>query len=256
MTTFELDLYNVVLQLASGVNLMMAFILLHNNSWYRDYDVYRHARTFTAVTFAIFGIGFLLHQNFDWRTTWPAGASALSVSYFHIGAVLFGWSIITLLRPDYLTRRVAVRDLAILVIGIAIYWLCALYPQFRFHDIQYAIFFCHGVHITYTFYNTYYHVRSSITQMPTDATAPEWWTDEARSTVLNAHNSFVIGANLIIVFGLGSVLVTALFPTQIWPYTILLTLGIFVFLYIFYSLTEYGTVIEAGTCLTEDAALA
>jgi hypothetical protein len=37
------------------------------------------------------------------------------------------------------------------------------------------------------------------------------------------------------------------------PYTVLLCMGIAVYCYIFYSLTEYGNAIEASTCATEDA---
>lgn len=40
--------------------------------------------------------------------------------------------------------------------------------------------------------------------------------------------------------------------TQQWPYTVLLTLGIAVFCYIFYGLADYGSVIDAGTNVTED----
>ena len=47
-------------------------------------------------------------------------------------------------------------------------------------------------------------------------------------------------------------MVTAAFPTQQWPYIILMTLGIAVFCYIYYALTNYGSVIEAGTNATED----
>ena len=82
-----------------------------------------------------------------------------------------------------------------------------------------------------------------------------WWTPETKRMVLHRHHSFIIASNLIVLFGLGSIVVTALVPRAIWPYTLLLVAGIAVFIYIFYSLSEYGTVIESASCATEDVIL-
>ena len=81
-----------------------------------------------------------------------------------------------------------------------------------------------------------------------------WWTPEKKRTVLGHHHAFVIGCHLIIIFGLGSIAITAAFPHDIWPYTLLTAAGIAVFSYIFYALVEYGAVIDSATCATEDAA--
>lgn len=247
----EHQLYHTVLLIAGGVNLLIAFVLLHSNVWFRNYDVYRRARQLVALCYIIFALGFILHAHFEWRTTWPAGATALSVSYFHIGGVLFGWSHTSLMRPDYLTKKVIARDLIILVVGLTSYWLCAATSST--FNLQFSIFFAHAAFIAYTFYHTYYNVRKSLLRMPTDSHAPAWWTPEAKRTVLNGHHSFMISGHLIVLFGIGSIIVTAAFPTQITPYTLLLCMGIAVYCYIFYAITEYGNVIEAATCATEDA---
>ena len=110
----EHQLYHTILLLAGGINMLIAFVLLYSNVWFLNYDVYRRARQLVALCYIIFAVGFMLHAHFDWRTTWPAAASALSVSYFHIGAVLFGWSHTSLMRPDYLTHRVYMRDTIII----------------------------------------------------------------------------------------------------------------------------------------------
>jgi hypothetical protein len=89
--------------------------------------------------------------------------------------------------------------------------------------------------------------------MPAGEKAPNWWTLKAKRTVLNGHHSFMISCHLIVFFSIGSIVVTVIFPHQIIPYTVLLCMGIAVYCYIFYSLTEYGNVIEAATCATEDA---
>ncbi len=93
------QLYNIVLKVAAVANIVMGCSLLDGNKGYPDYEVYRRSRMLTALTFLVFAAGFIAHSRLELRLLWPAGASALSVSYFHIGAVLFGWSHISLLDP-------------------------------------------------------------------------------------------------------------------------------------------------------------
>lgn len=258
-------LYETMLYLAAGINLILAFVLVYNNYQYRYYDVYRRSRLLSAAVYAAFAVGFLLHAQFQWRTVWPCAATALSVSYFHVGAVFFGWSHTSLLRPDYLTRRIVVRDLAILFLGIISYWLPLTIDhspltithapaQCSMVNGQWSmiIFFAHATFIALTFYRTYFRVRRSIEQMPADGDAPRWWTPEAKRQVLHRHRSFIMGCHLIVLFGIGSVVVTACFPTQTWPYTVLLTAAILVFCYIFYALSEYGTIIDTALTAQQD----
>ena len=246
-------LYHTVLLIAGGVNLLLALVLLMGNSDYRDYDVYRRARCLVALCFTVFAAGFLLHAHFDWRTLWPAGATALSVSYFHCGAVLFGWSHTSLLRPDYLKRAIIARDLIILLGGLFAYWTAARHSDI---NLTPAVFFAHAGFIAFNFYRTCYLVRRSLQRMPAGGHAPSWWTQQAKHEVLSSHHAFVISGHLIILFGLGGIAVTLSVPTLLWPFLLLMTAGIVVFVYIFYSLVEYGRVIEAATCATEDAKMA
>ena len=220
--------------------------------WFRNYDVYRRARQLVALCYTIFAIGFFIHAHFEWRTSWPAAASALSVSYFHIGGVLFGWSHTSLMRPYYLTKKVIVRDLIILAVGLTGYWTAVANCSLLTLHFSLSIFFVHAAFIAYKFYLTYYTVRRDIMRMPAGKEAPRWWTSEAKRTVLNGHHSFMISAHLIVLFGIGSMVVTTAFPTQFFPYTVLLCMGIAVYCYIFYALTEYGNAIEAATYATED----
>ena len=242
----ELELYRTALILAAAVNLLIAVALLHNNVYYRIYDVYHRARYLVAINYAIFGIGFLLHAYFTWRIAWPEAASALTVSYFHSGGVLFGWSHISLMSPEYLSKKRVICDLTILTVGIIAYWTIMA-------DWTFVIFFLHATMIVFNFYRTYFQMRRNIEDMPADDKAPYWWTAEAKRTVLGFHHSFVIGCHLIVLFGLGSIVITAAFPHDIWPYGLLTLSGIIVFCYIFYSLMEYGYVIETATNATEDA---
>ena len=222
------NLYNIILLIAAAVNITMGCALLAGNSSYGDYTVYRRSRLLTALTFLIFAAGFIAHSRLGWRATWPAGASALSVSYFHAAAVLFGWSHISLLNPNYLTRRIVVRDIVILIVGIIAYWTAATsFSLVTFH-FSLLVFFLHALYISYIFYHTLVRVCVMTGRLPQSDDNARWWTDDNRKMVMRFQRS--------------------------WPYIILMALGIAVFCYIYYGLTNYGTVIEAGTNATEDVA--
>ena len=228
--TIELQLYNCTLLVAAAVNVMMAAALWHNNFAYHDYPVYRHSRFMTALSFVVFAVGFLLHEQLQWRMSWPEGATALSVSYFHIGGVLLSWSHTSLLNPHYLKTKIVVRDIVILALGQGFLWTGACSLNGWTLDAGVAVFLTHVSALAVTFYRTYYRVR-----------------------LFNYHHSFLMSCHLIILFGIGCVIMTALVPHAVWPYTVLLILGIMAFCFIFYGLSEYGAVIDASTNATEDA---
>ena len=251
----EQGLYNITLLIAATVNVVMGCSLLDGNSSYSDYSVYRRSRLFTALTYMIFAAGFIAHSQLEWRLLWPVGASALSVSYFHVAAMLFGWSHISLLNPNYLTRNVVIRDIVILVIGLVAYWSAACSQLSVFtSQLSFLIFFAHALYISYILYNTLLRVRRLTKRLPKSEENARWWTDENRLMVIGFQRSIRVSCHLIVIFGLGSIVVTAAFPTQQWPYIVLMALGIAVFCYIYYALTNYGSVIEAGTNATEDVA--
>ena len=246
------QLYNIVLLIAAVANIVMGCSLLDGNKAYRDFEVYRRSRMLTALTFLVFAAGFIAHSRLELRLLWPAGASALSVTYFHIGAVLFGWSHISLLNPGYLSRRIVIRDVAILVLGIVTCWTAAAHFSLVAFHLSLIIFFLHALYISYIFYRTLLRVRRLTGALPQSDANARWWTAKNRLMVIGFQRSIRVSCHLIVIFGLGSIVVTAAFPTEQWPYIVLMTLGIAVFCYIYYGLTNYGSVIEAGTNATED----
>ena len=220
------------LLIVGGLDLAMAIGLLVNNYAYRHYPVYHRSRVLTAVFFAVFGIGLLLHYHFHWRQTCPPMAMALSLTYFHIAGVAITWSHTSLLNPRYLSRRVVARDVAFLIIGLPAYWLTTAGVY---------IFLLHATLMTYDFYSTYYHLNrhSFPTLGKVGGRAIFRW--------------MLLSCHLIIFFGIGSIVFTYLLPTAIWPYSVLLCVGGLVFIYIYYSISEYGTVIDSATNAVEDA---
>ena len=220
------------LLIVGGLDLAMAIGLLVNNYAYRHYPVYHRSRVLTAVFFAVFGIGLLLHYHFHWRQICPPMAMALSLTYFHIAGVAITWSHTSLLNPRYLSRRVVARDVAFLIIGLSAYWLTT---------VGVYIFLLHATLMTYDFYSTYYHLNRH--SFPT--------LGEVGGRAI--FRWMLLSCHLIIFFGIGSIVFTYLLPTAIWPYSVLLCVGGLVFIYIYYSISEYGTVIDSATNAVEDA---
>lgn len=218
--------------IVGALDLAMAIGLLVNNYAYRHYPVYHRSRVLTAVFFAVFGIGLLLHYHFHWRQTCPPMAMALSLTYFHIAGVAITWSHTSLLNPRYLSRRVVARDVAFLAIGLPAYWLTT---------VGVYIFLLHATLMTYDFYSTYYHLNRH--SFPT--------LGEVGGRAI--FRWMLLSCHLIIFFGIGSIVFTYLLPTAIWPYSVLLCVGGLVFIYIYYSISEYGTVIDSATNAVEDA---
>ena len=247
----EVGLYQSALLVAGIFNVAMAFTLWHNNYIFRNYVVYQRACLFTAICFLVFGVGFFLHYNFVWRMVWPAGATALSVSYFHIGGTMMSWSHTSLLDPSYLKRGIIVRDIVIVTIGLIAYWTTAYYCSLMMFHLSLIIFLLHIVWLSFKFYATYFKVSRCMEEN----NLYEQKDGEKKFTLFTYHRSFLLSCHLIIGFGIGSIVLTAFNPTAVWPYTLLLSIGIVVFIYIFYSLCEYGIVIDSATNALDDITL-
>ena len=122
-----------IAMLTGLVNLGMAIFLMRHTHQYRRYQTYRMTRILTILWLVAFGVGYMIHAAFNWRENWPTAASALSATYFHLGAICFSWGYTSLLDPTYLRKKVVVRDLVIYAFGIVCYWSVAL--CFVFHGV-------------------------------------------------------------------------------------------------------------------------
>lgn len=232
-------IYRLTLTLTGLMNLGMAVALQRHTSSFTNYPTYRLTRILTVVWLTSFAIGYILHAIFVWRNTWPTAASALTVSYFHIGAICFSWGYTSLLDPTYLKRRVVIRDTAIYIIGFICYWTIALCwkvaPTYTF--LSFCIFFAYALWVIIKFYHTYNLVSYRMMKMS-----------------LGSVRSFVrwmqVCCDLIILFGIGSVTITGIFANELLPFVLLLCAGVGMFGYIVYSLEKYGSVIDDATKAT------
>jgi len=232
-TQFSADyFYSLSLFVGAIVNWLLAALLVFdtNNFLYRDAPRYLRSRYMTALALSIFGIGFIIHWYFMPRFNYPLAASALSVAYFHSAGVLFSMSHTGLIDRHYLTRRVVVRDVCLTLISLVLYALSVILDSRLLLHIGFAAFFVHLGSLALIFYRHFHRVYAQLgtyaEELPND-------TDyEVRWLFFSCH--------LIILFGLGSVVITSLFPNDTLPFTLLMFVGTAVFAYIYKALDNYG----------------
>lgn len=225
----EQTIYVVTLIMTGLINLAMGCFLFLGNKAYRQQTVYLRSRLLTILWLVAFGLGYIIHALFLWRYTWPTAASALTVSFFHIGAICFNWGYIPLLNPSYLTRRVVTRDLLFYAAGLVTYWTVAL----KWHHaptyvcLAFSLFFAYAALTVFTFYRTYNRVSLRMIRM-------------SSGNVMQFIRWMQVCCDCIVLFGIGSVAITAIFPNDIIPFVLLLTSGAGMFTYIVYSISKYG----------------
>lgn len=235
----EQSIYQLSLIVTGILNLLMGIYLLRDNYRYTKYPIYYMARICTIIWVMAFGIGYQIHAFFLWRFTWPAAASALTVTYFHLAGICFSWGYTSLLNPVYLTKRIKIRDIAIYAVGLVVYWTIPLIWQNApmYTLLSYCIFFSYAAYVTYVFYHTYNQVSMRLLKM-------------SLGNVRDFVKWMQVCTDLIILFGIGSVVITALFPTASLPFVLLLLAGVGMFSYMVYSIEHYGKVIDTATKAT------
>ena len=226
----EHTIYRIALFLTGMINLAMAGMLLRGSKPYRQYAVYYRTRLLTTLWLAVFGLGYMIHGTFMWRNSWPSAASALTVTYFHLGAICFSWGYTSLLNPNYLTRHVVLRDSLFYLFGLTVYWTVALMWQQAslFTLLSFCLFFAYAAYVVFVFYQTYNRVSYRLIRL-------------SHGNMMEFVRWMQVCCDLIVLFGISSVAITGIFPTDFWPYTLLLFAGTGMFAYIAYSLNKYGS---------------
>ena len=164
-------------------------------------------------------------------------------TYFHLGAICFSWGYTSLLNPKYLTRGIVLRDCLYYLFSIIIYWTVALQwkEASTYTALSFVPFFCYAALIVFVFYQTYNQVSYRLLRL-------------SYGNVMGFVRWMQVCCDLIVLFGISSVAITGIFPTDFWPYTLLLVAGIGMFGYIAYSLNKYGSTIETTTEATKNVA--
>ncbi len=228
--------YRSILFLTGIINLVMAGMLLVGSKPYKKYTIYYRTRLLTTLWIASFGVGYMIHGALMWRYTWPTAASAFTVSYFHLGAICFSWGYTSLLKPKYLTRFIFWRDIIYYIVSLVVYWIVAFQwkDASTYTSLSFLLYFLYAAWVVFVFYQTYNQVSYRLLRL-------------SYGNVMGFVRWMQVCCDLIVLFGISSVAITGLFPTDFWPYTLLLVAGTGMFAFIAYSLNKYGSTIDATT---------
>lgn len=229
----EHQFYIITLIVTGVLNMLIGLFLLKGNKQYREQENYYRTRILTVVWMFAFGIGYVLHAIFQWRYFWPTAASALTATYFHIGALCFSWGYTPLLNSTYLTKKIMVRDIIMLVVGLIAYWtipLLRIYAPF-YTMFSFLFFFIYALIVAYAFYSNFNRVSYRRIKI-------------GAGSIGGFIQWLQVCCDLIVLFGIGSVAITAAFHTEVIPFCLLLIAGLGMFAYIAYSIDKYGPVIK------------
>lgn len=233
--------YNIVLMVGVLINGYIGLLLILQAFMEHRHTSYRRALMFSGIVLWIYAVGFWLHLHFQWRTLAPAMASALTLTYVHMSAVLFSWGHTGLVDHFYPSVKIYVRDVLILAFAVAGYWLPD--PLAGLRIAAYALCLLHSSWLAITFYRKYYVMRQNLHRVTYD------------KAISRQVSFIVISCHLIVAMGLGCIAVTSFTPKSEWPFTVLLAAGVIVFVYIALTLMMYQDVVEATDSVIEDVAL-
>lgn len=224
--------YSVSLLVGAVVNWVLAAMLFFDpdNYLYSETPRYLRSRYLTALSLAVFGVGFALHWWFMPRFYNPIAASALSLGYFHIGGTLLSMSHTGLIDRHYLTFRVALRDVTVLILSVLVYGMSALLQSNTLLYIGFALFFLHIGFLTCKFYQSFHRIYLQLGNY-----ANYFVNDTDRDM-----RWLFFSCHLIILFGIGGIAVTLLFPNDTLPFTLLMFVGVGIFGYIYKALDGFS----------------
>ncbi|MCR5352544.1 MAG: hypothetical protein K6E35_08670 [Bacteroidales bacterium] len=234
----EQRLYQFALIVSAIFNLAIATNMLVGNRKYSKYPVYLRARILTIIWLLAFAAGYFLHAACLFRYNTPAIATALTATYFHIGAICFNWGYTSLLNPNYLTKSVIISNLLVFIVGVVAYWTVSTTWKFEpfYATLSTIVFFAYAAYGITVFYRTYNLVAYRMMKMS-----------------IGNVSSFVkwlqMCCDLIIFFGVGGVALTGIFPDKAWPYIVLSVFSPLMFGYISFSLSRYGAIIQDAPLL-------
>jgi len=238
MEQFSLELikiYNALLLVGSANNfiLAVALVLIAMKSRYKVYKSFQRSCLLSAFAFIVFGLGYLLHAVYQPRLVSPMMATALNLSYYHLGGVLFAFSYTVLMSPRYITGRTVFFNVALTCLALLCYW----YPFFdtlvpsETWKLAYGLFFLHLSVLAIIFYRAY---LKKCKEEP----------ERARESLQIFRNQLPISSHMIVGFGFGCVVLFALYPDVLILYALLMVVSYYVFYFIYRALFLYGSKLE------------
>jgi len=231
--SFELiKIYHALLYVASANNIILALalVLFAMKSRYKIHKDFQRSCLLSALAFLVFGVGYLLHAAYQPRLVSPMMATALNLSYYHLGGALFAFSYTSLMSPRYITGRTVFINVILICLALLCYW----YPFFETQTpsetwkLAYGFFFLHLSGLAFVFYRAYLKKYKE---------EPE----KAKETLNVFRNELPISSHLIVGFGFGCMVLFALYPDVLILYALLMVVSYYVFYFIYRALLHYGS---------------
>lgn len=201
-------------------------MLLGKLPW-KSAEGYGRSRKLLGIAFLCFAVQIFIQWRFEFREWNPMVASALNFSCFYMAAFLFGMSFISLLDAGYICKRRVITDICKYIVVMTMAWTAALTMEGTAAKMLMRtvalIFFIDTLSISVRFFKTYRHVMNDI---------DDYYADNIMAFVTWLFRS-TYG---IIIFGL-SCTVMAFAPQ--WAIAVYMTIGIFMFIYIYLSFQNY-----------------
>lgn len=235
------SLYNNSLAIAWAVLFIFSFILLFGQVPKTEiYRSYNKTRKILAIAMFLWAVHILLQWLFNFRTEAPYIASALNITCYYLGAILFGMAYTSLLDERYLSRRQMISDFSKWGAVCVVVWSASFLLEGRSRYIVLiaaALFFLGDtVRIVWIFFSTY---RKAVREID------NYYSENTEAFIRWIYHS-IFGISF---FGLiGAVMAFA--PK--WAVAIYMCGGICMFVYIFISLLNYSLNCEkVGVAVTE-----
>lgn len=234
-------IYSNSLVIAWAILFIFAFILFFGKVPQTDvFRSYNRTRKILSVALALWGLHILLQLLFNFRTEAPHMATALNISCYYIGAILFGMAYISLLDATYISKQQMRHDFTKWVIICVVVWSAAIFLQgvARFVALiaAAALFLIEAIRIARIFFRTYHKAVHEIENYYSENT--------------DAFIRWLYRSTLGIVF-FGVIGAPMAFAPK-WAVGIYMSAGICMFVYIFLSLLNYSLNCEkVGVAVTE-----
>jgi len=208
---------------------------------------YNRSRKIMGCAFFIYAIQFFLQWKFHLRDSLPQVASALNITVFYVGSILFNMSFISLLDNKYITKKRTVTDLtlwAMTTCAIAIALFYANQPlQSAVLAVGAMMFLVYEFMGFYIFFRAYYRTVKKM---------QNYYSDDQDCVIRWMSKSIFYAISL------GLLCSFMAFAVK-WMITIYLIAGILMFFYIFVSFINYlihseqvEQVVSEEPCLESD----
>ncbi len=214
-----------VLLLVTGIYLLIGKVPEENS-----FNIYRKSRRIAGGAFLVYCIQFFLQWRFDLRDFFPVIATAVNITFFYLGIILLGFSLISLLSEKPLKTKSFIRPIIIWAIVCSIVWFAVFcLPQ---NITKWGLWLGKLSHFGYAII-----ILIKLIKLYRNAVMK----------IKNYHSYnvaiFIQWMSKCLFYGIGvglaTIVLLTITPQSKWTVIILLAMGILFFYYVFMNIVDY-----------------